>query len=113
MRRCTNRFFALNVQLPPQTPREFRTERSLRRQLNVQSKKTVSASSHLGQSIKSHRLEKNISQSALAEMLGVSPQAVSKWERGIALPDIDLLIPLANIFSITLDRLLGREKYDK
>jgi len=46
-------------------------------------------------------------------MLGVSPQAVSKWERGIALPDIDLLIPLANIFSITLDRLLGREKYDK
>ena len=52
-----------------------------------------------------------MSQSGLAEILLVTPQAVSKWERGIALPDIELLIPLADIFSVSLDELLGRDGY--
>lgn len=52
-----------------------------------------------------------MSQSGLAKILNVTPQAVSKWERGIALPDIELLIPLADIFSVTLDQLFGRDGY--
>lgn len=52
------------------------------------------------------REKKNISQSALAEALGVSRQAVAKWELGQSLPDIDKLVALADYFSISLDRLV-------
>lgn len=51
-----------------------------------------------------------LSQEALAESLGVSRQAVSKWERAEASPDTDNLIALANLYDISLDALLlGRE----
>lgn len=51
-----------------------------------------------------------LSQEALAESLGVSRQAVSKWERAEASPDTDNLIALANLYNISLDALLlGRE----
>ena len=73
-----------------------------------QIRKTPNVSSHLSQNIRNRRLECKLTQSKLAELLRVTPQAVSKWERGIALPDIELLIPLAEIFSVTVDDLLGR-----
>lgn len=50
------------------------------------------------------------SQEALSEKLGVSRQAVSKWERGESSPDTDNLIALANIYGITLDDILNGEK---
>lgn len=50
------------------------------------------------------------SQEALSEKLGVSRQAVSKWERGESSPDTDNLIALANIYGITLDDILNSEK---
>lgn len=51
-----------------------------------------------------------LSQEALASSLGVSRQAVSKWERAEASPDTDNLIALANLYDISLDALiLGRE----
>lgn len=51
-----------------------------------------------------------LSQEALAESLGVSRQAVSKWERAEASPDTDNLIALAKLYDISLDALLlGRE----
>lgn len=46
------------------------------------------------------------SQEALAAELGVSRQAVSKWERGEASPDTDNLIALAGLYGVTLDELL-------
>lgn len=49
------------------------------------------------------------SQDALAEKLGISRQAVSKWERGESSPDTDNLIALANLYGITLDQLLNGE----
>lgn len=52
------------------------------------------------------RKSKNLSQENLAERLNVSRQAVAKWENGETYPDINNLIQLSNIFSITLDRLL-------
>lgn len=61
------------------------------------------------QKIKELRRSKDLTQERLAELLSVSPQAVSRWETGTAMPDISLLIPLANIFDITIDELLGRE----
>ncbi len=61
----------------------------------------------IGERIKALRLEKGMTQDALAERLGVSAQAVSKWERGITYPDITLIRRLTEIFGITSDELLG------
>ena len=52
------------------------------------------------------RKQRGYSQETLAEKLGVSRQAVSKWERGESSPDTDNLIALANIYEISLDELL-------
>lgn len=50
------------------------------------------------------------SQEALSEKLGVSRQAISKWERGESSPDTDNLIALAEVYGISLDELLNTEK---
>ena len=64
----------------------------------------------LGNKISSLRRGKGIKQEELAERLGVSPQAVSKWENDISCPDIMLLPKLADIFEVTVDELLSREE---
>lgn len=66
----------------------------------------------LHQQIASLRREKGITQEELAAALGVTNQAVSKWESGICCPDIQLLPALAAYFEVTTDRLLGCEKPD-
>lgn len=55
------------------------------------------------------RKSNNLSQEALAEKLGISRQAVSKWERAEASPDTDNLILLARLYQISLDELLKTE----
>ena len=64
----------------------------------------------LGNKISTLRKAKGIKQEELAERLGVSPQAVSKWENDISCPDIMLLPKLADIFQVTVDELLSREE---
>lgn len=59
------------------------------------------------------RKNKGLSQEELADKLGVSRQAVSKWERGEASPDTDNLIELARIYDISLDELVGLSNNDK
>lgn len=59
----------------------------------------------IGKQIKTLRLEKNVKQEELAEYLGVSFQAVSKWETGASVPDIALLPRLAVFFGVTIDEL--------
>ena len=59
------------------------------------------------------RKKQGLSQEELAEKLGVSRQAVSKWERSEASPDTDNLIALAKIYDITLDELIYGEKKEK
>lgn len=54
-----------------------------------------------------YRKKNNLSQEELAERIGVSRQAVSKWERAEASPDTDNLIMLAKIYGVTLDELLN------
>ena len=52
------------------------------------------------------RREKGLSQEALAELLGVSRQAVSKWESGGAYPETDKILTLCDLFGVTADELL-------
>lgn len=63
----------------------------------------------LGQKIANLRKAKGLTQSALAEKLNVSPQAVSKWETDQAAPDINALYPLAKELGTSIDFLLGEE----
>ena len=66
-----------------------------------------------GQTIKALRREANMTQENLADLLSISPQAVSRWETDAAMPDISLLPPLANLFNVTTDHLLGMDTYQK
>lgn len=63
----------------------------------------------LGQRIQEHRLRLELSQEALGEKLGVSRQAVSKWEADAAVPDTDKLIALSKLFGLSLNELLQVE----
>ena len=65
--------------------------------------------SKLAQRIADARREKGLTQTELAEMVGVSAQAVSKWERGISCPDITILDELADAVGISVSHLLGVE----
>lgn len=64
----------------------------------------------LGSRISALRKEKGLTQEELAEKLGVSSQAVSKWENDLSCPDIMLLPQLAKIFDTTVDELLSGKK---
>ncbi|MEG2434723.1 MAG: helix-turn-helix transcriptional regulator [Ruthenibacterium sp.] len=56
------------------------------------------------------RKEKGMTQKELAQKLYVSDKAVSKWERGLSLPDIALLVPLSGVFGITVTELLAGKR---
>ncbi len=64
----------------------------------------------LGKRIAALRHEKQLKQDELAEKLGVSPQAVSKWENDQTCPDISLLPLLAKILGVSVDELLTGKK---
>ena len=63
----------------------------------------------LGENIRRLRKLHHVTQRQLAYALRVSVQAVSKWERQICYPDLTFLIPIADLFGVTLDELFGRE----
>ncbi len=60
--------------------------------------------------IKEKRLERNLSQEALAEAFGISVQAVSKWENGLSYPDITVLPKICDYFNISMDTLFYGEE---
>ncbi|MBE6782664.1 MAG: helix-turn-helix domain-containing protein [Ruminococcaceae bacterium] len=60
---------------------------------------------NIGNKIKALRKSRGITQEQLAEAIGISFQAVSKWENNIALPDITLVPLIANYFGVTMDEL--------
>lgn len=62
----------------------------------------------IGEKIKNLRQKEGVTQEKLAEYLGISFQSVSKWETGTAMPDITLVVPLANFFGVTIDELFDR-----
>lgn len=63
---------------------------------------------NLGENIYHYRTQKNMSQGDLAQALDVSRQSVSKWENNNAVPELDKLMKLAEIFEISLDELVGK-----
>jgi len=64
---------------------------------------------YLSANLKKFRILKNLTQEDIAEYLGITPQSVSKWERGESYPDITLLPALANIFETSIDLLVGMD----
>ena len=64
---------------------------------------------HLSENLRKHRILKNLTQEDVAEYLGITPQSVSKWERGESYPDITLLPALANVFETSIDLLVGMD----
>ena len=67
----------------------------------------------IGNFILNLRKEKNLSQYQLAEMIPISREAVSKWERGKRCPDPQSLIKLSEIFNVTINELLYGERTNK
>ena len=67
----------------------------------------------LGERIRWYRSRRGLSQEALAEQVGVSRQAVSKWETDAAAPELEKLVALARAFGVTTDQLLSEEIPEK
>ncbi len=61
----------------------------------------------LGENLKIYRKKCGYTQEEVAEQLHVVRQTLSKWEKGVSVPDADLLIRLANIYDVSVDELLG------
>jgi len=69
---------------------------------------------NLCENIKKLRLEKGLTQEELAEIFGVSAQAVSRWENGVCYPDMELLPVICRFFGTSIDNLLGADEgYEK
>ena len=64
----------------------------------------------IGEKIKELRKKLNVTQEKFAEYLGVTAQAVSRWESGICYPDVEIFPAIANFFNITLDELFEADK---
>lgn len=61
----------------------------------------------IGKNIYELRKEKKLTQGQLAEKLGISEQAVSKWENDICAPDVSLFPSIAKLFGVSIDRIYG------
>ena len=64
-----------------------------------------------GEQLNGLRIENNLSRTQLAEKLNVSVRLISYWENGQRECDFDMLIKIADIFSVSIDYLLGRKDY--
>ena len=64
----------------------------------------------IGKFIADCRKQKNLTQMQLSEKLGITDKAISKWERGIAMPDSSIMLELCDILGISVNELLSGEK---
>lgn len=67
----------------------------------------------LGDNIRKARKKMGLTQEEVASVIGVTSQAVSRWESGSGMPDISLLVPLAQTLSVSIDSLFGYEQQDR
>ena len=67
----------------------------------------------IGANIARLRKEKNMTQDQLANLMGISFQAVSKWENGLSSPDVSSFPMLADVFGVTIDERHCREPQDR
>ena len=68
------------------------------------------AKKSIGEIIRETRQKKGLTQDALAALLHITPQAISRWETGQTAPDINLLIPLSKALGLGVDQLLGGDR---
>ena len=66
----------------------------------------------IGRFIAERRKLSSLTQAQLAEKLGITDKAISKWERGIAMPDTSIMLELCDILEISVNELLSGEKID-
>ena len=66
----------------------------------------------IGRFIAERRKKVNLTQMQLAEKLGITDKAISKWERGVAMPDTSIMLKLCDILGISVNELLSGEKID-
>ncbi|MDE7306200.1 MAG: helix-turn-helix domain-containing protein [Clostridia bacterium] len=67
----------------------------------------------IGKFIKATRKEKNLTQREVAEKLSISEKTVSKWETGNGLPEVSLMLPLCELFEVSVNELLSGERLDE
>ena len=65
---------------------------------------------NIGRFIAECRKKSNLTQMQLAEKLGITDKAISKWERGLAMPDTSIMLELCDILRISVNELLSGEK---
>ena len=63
-----------------------------------------------GEALKEQREKLGLSQSMVANKINTSHQNISRWESGKTLPSIDFCVKLADLYDITLDELVGRDR---
>ena len=68
---------------------------------------------NVGKNIRKLRLEKKLTQNEIAKRLGVTCQAVSKWENNVSAPDISLLPEIAALLGVSIDELFYKDVCDK
>ncbi len=66
----------------------------------------------IGRFIAACRKQQNLTQLQLADKLGITDKAISKWERGVAMPDTSIMLALCDILRISVNELLSGEKID-
>ena len=64
----------------------------------------------IGNTLKRLRRDRDLTQEEVATHIGISCQAISKWERGDGYPDITMLPTLANYFGVSVDELIGMDE---
>ena len=67
----------------------------------------------IGEKIREYRQKRGLTQDALAAELHISSQAISKWENGQTMPDINLLVPISKVLGISLNDLLGTDRREE
>lgn len=67
----------------------------------------------IGAFLKELRKEKQLTQEALAEILGVTNRSISRWENGVNMPDFDLVIEIANYYDVSIEEILDGERKNK
>ncbi|MBQ5727744.1 MAG: helix-turn-helix transcriptional regulator [Mailhella sp.] len=67
----------------------------------------------IGENIRKFRRKNDLTQEALAALLGVSYQSVSRWENGTTYPDLELIPAISALLSVTVDELLGMPQIEK
>lgn len=67
----------------------------------------------IGKFIAVKRKEKKLTQAQLGELLGVASKSISKWENGVYMPDLSLLVPISEILEVSLNELLSGESLSK